>query len=113
MYAVSCTFAKLSLVWSLYMSESITAKELECSKGQFPTKVDLVWGCFGIKGVGEGAVFDPGHMSDGLRPKRNRKGFGLEDLSSISNHQLSEIVESPVCMFRHTIFLWCIGIGKF
>src|SRR5260370_22850331 len=92
MYAVSCMFTKLSLVGSLYVSKSITAKELECSEGWFPTEADLVWGCFGFEGVGEGAVFDPGSMMDCLGPKGSRKGFMLEGFLCVGDHRSSEII---------------------
>ena len=68
------------------MSKSITAKESECSEGWFPTKIDLVWGCFGFKGVGEGVVFDPDHMMNGLGPKGSRERFDLKNFLCVSNH---------------------------
>ena len=68
------------------MSECITAKESECSKGWFPTKIDLVQGCFGFERVGEGAVFDPGHMTNSLGPKGSGERFDLKDLLGIGNH---------------------------
>ncbi len=69
MYAVSCTFTKLGLVDPLYVGESFAAKETECGKGWSFTKVGLLWSDFGVKRVSEGTVFDPGSMTDCLRPK--------------------------------------------
>src|SRR5260370_25244964 len=89
--AVSYTFTKLSLVNPLYMGKGFTAKEMEHGKGWWFSKIYLVWSDFGFEGACESAVFDPSCMTDGLRPKRSGKGFGLEDLSSISNHQPSEV----------------------
>src|SRR5260370_40634802 len=86
MDAASYTFTKLSLVNPLYMGKGFTAKETECGEGWCSTKINLVWGGFRFERVCESAVFDPSCMMDSLRPKRSRKGFGLEDLSSISNH---------------------------
>ena len=95
------------------MSECFAAKETEHGEGWSFTEVGLVQSDFGVKRASEGMVFDPGIMTDCLRPKGSRKGFVLENFLHISNHRSSKVIQGMICTFGDTILLWCICIGEF